>query len=47
MDIPIPAMFFLEKLDEDTGNTVFEVIDGVQRLTTIVRFCSRKILSSS
>ncbi|WP_009632505.1 DUF262 domain-containing protein [Synechocystis sp. PCC 7509] len=44
MDIPIPAMFFLEKLDEDTGNTVFEVIDGVQRLTTIVRFCSQKLV---
>ena len=44
MDVPIPAMFFLEKLDEDTGNTIFEVIDGVQRLTTIVRFCSKKLV---
>ncbi|MBF2056949.1 MAG: DUF262 domain-containing protein [Cyanobacterium sp. T60_A2020_053] len=38
MDIPIPPLFFLEKFDEETDATMFEIIDGVQRLTTLANF---------
>ncbi|MGB3205780.1 MAG: DUF262 domain-containing protein [Crinalium sp.] len=38
MDIPIPPLFFLEKFDEETDTTIFEIIDGVQRLTTLGNF---------
>jgi len=37
MDVPIPSIFLLEKLDEK-DETLFEVIDGVQRLTTLGHF---------
>ena len=40
MDIPIPPLFFLEKFDEETDTTIFEIIDGVQRLTTLGNFVS-------
>jgi len=38
MDIPVPPLFFLEKFDEERDMTIFEIIDGVQRLTTIGHF---------
>ncbi len=38
MNIPIPPVFLLSKLDGATGKTTYEVIDGVQRLTTLVSF---------
>lgn len=38
MDIPIPPLFFLEKFDDESDTTVFEIIDGVQRLTTLGNF---------
>jgi len=38
MDIPVPPLFFLEKFDEEKEIMSFEIIDGVQRLTTIVNF---------
>ena len=38
MDIPVPPLFFLEKFDEEKEITIFEIIDGVQRLTTIGNF---------
>jgi hypothetical protein len=40
MDIPIPPLFFLEKFDEKADATIFEIIDGVQRLTTLGNFVS-------
>ncbi len=36
MNVPIPAIFLLEKIDKD-GKT-HEVIDGVQRVTTLIAF---------
>lgn len=36
MNVPIPAIFLLEKTDEETLN--YEVIDGVQRFTTLIAF---------
>jgi Protein of unknown function DUF262 len=38
MDVPIPPLFFLEKFDEKEGSTILEIIDGVQRLTTLENF---------
>jgi len=43
LQIPIPPIFMLEKLESgENQNTevIFEVIDGVQRVTTIVNFVS-------
>ncbi|MEH1869754.1 MAG: DUF262 domain-containing protein [Nostoc sp.] len=38
MDIPIPPLFLLEKFSNETGETIFEIIDGVQRVTTLGNF---------
>lgn len=38
MDIPIPPLFFLEKSSNETGEKISEIIDGVQRLTTLSNF---------
>jgi uncharacterized protein with ParB-like and HNH nuclease domain len=38
MDIPIPPLFFLSRLDEEREESIFEIIDGVQRLTTLEHF---------
>lgn len=38
MDVPIPSIFLLEKFDEEKDERLFEVIDGVQRLTTLGHF---------
>lgn len=42
LQIPIPAIFLLEKIEDsendNTGQVIFEVIDGVQRITTIANF---------
>ena len=44
LQIPIPAIFLLEKIEDsendNTGRVTFEVIDGVQRITTIANFVS-------
>jgi hypothetical protein len=38
MDVPIPSIFLLEKFDEEKDERLFEVIDGVQQLTTLRHF---------
>ncbi|MBN3899136.1 MAG: DUF262 domain-containing protein [Nostoc sp. NOS(2021)] len=38
MDIPIPPLFLLEKFSNETGEKIFEIIDGVQRITTLENF---------
>lgn len=38
MDIPIPPLFLLEKFSNETGEKIFEIIDGVQRVTTLGNF---------
>jgi uncharacterized protein with ParB-like and HNH nuclease domain len=38
MDVPIPFIFLLEKFDEEKDERLLEVIDGVQRLTTLGYF---------
>jgi len=47
MDIPIPPLFFLEKFDEEQEMTIFEIIDGVQRLTTLCNFINGKLKLSN
>lgn len=42
LQIPIPPIFLLEKMevleDDNDGGVIFEVIDGVQRITTLTNF---------
>ena len=47
MDIPIPPLFFLEKFSEEASTTIFEIIDGVQRLTTLENFYGGKLKLSN
>jgi len=46
MDIPIPPLFFLEKFDEEKEMIVYEIIDGVQRITTLCNFISGQLKPS-
>lgn len=47
MEIPIPAIFLLEKYNEETGEQTYEVIDGVQRLSTLDSFSRDKLRLST
>ena len=47
MDIPIPPLFLLEKFSDEASTTIFEIIDGVQRLTTLENFYGGKIRLSN
>lgn len=40
---PIPPVFLRLRIDEDTGATTYDVIDGKQRLSTIKEFIEGKI----
>ncbi|MCD1630342.1 DUF262 domain-containing protein [Marinobacter sp. KM021] len=46
-NFPIPPVFLHRKIDEDTGKTTFDVIDGKQRLTAIGRFIAGEISASN
>jgi hypothetical protein len=37
-NLPIPPVFLRQKIDDTTGKTSYDVIDGKQRLTSIVEF---------
>ncbi|WP_421282681.1 DUF262 domain-containing protein [Aeromonas veronii] len=37
-NLPIPPVFLRQKIDDKSGKTSYEVIDGKQRLTSIVEF---------
>lgn len=37
-NLPIPPIFLRQNVDDDTGKTFYEVIDGKQRLTSLVEF---------
>ena len=39
--IPLPSIIILDKVDPATGSTSYEVVDGKQRLTSILRFTGR------
>ena len=47
MDIPIPPLFLLEKFSDEASTTIFEIIDGVQRLTTLENFYGGKLRLSN
>ena len=40
---PVPPIFLKRIIDDSTGNTTFEVVDGKQRLTSIFRFIANEI----
>lgn len=42
-NFPIPPIFLRQTIDQDTGVTGYDVIDGKQRLTTIVGFIEGKV----
>jgi hypothetical protein len=42
-NFPIPPIFLHQKIDEDTGKTKFDVVDGKQRLTSLTMFISNKL----
>lgn len=46
-NFPIPPIFLHQKIDAATGRTKYDLIDGKQRLTSIVRFLKDEIPVSS
>ena len=42
-NFPIPPIFLHQHIDETTGKTMYDVIDGKQRLTSILDFIANKI----
>lgn len=42
-NFPIPPIFLEQKINSDTGITNYDVIDGKQRLSTIIDFISNKV----
>jgi uncharacterized protein with ParB-like and HNH nuclease domain len=46
-NIPIPPIFLHQIIDDETGKTSYAVIDGKQRLTSIISFINGEINSSS
>ncbi|HGF4915693.1 MULTISPECIES: DUF262 domain-containing protein [Vibrio harveyi group] len=46
-NIPLPPIFLHQTIEDKTGKTSFAVIDGKQRLTSIIRFIKGEISSAS
>lgn len=46
-NFPIPPIFLHQHIDAKTGRTRYDVIDGKQRLTSIIRFIDNKIAVTS
>jgi hypothetical protein len=46
-NFPIPPIFLHQHIDDETGKTEYDIIDGKQRLTSIVRFIRNEIPVSS
>ncbi|UFH60564.1 DUF262 domain-containing protein [Sulfurovum mangrovi] len=44
---PVPPIFLHKKIDDATGKQSFDVIDGKQRLTSIIRFINNEIPATS
>ncbi|WP_198158646.1 DUF262 domain-containing protein [Picosynechococcus sp. PCC 73109] len=42
-NFPMPPIFLHQHIDNSTGKTVYDVIDGKQRLTTIIDFIENRI----
>lgn len=46
-NFPIPPIFLRQRINDETGKTSYEVIDGKQRLTSIIKFINNEIPVSS
>lgn len=46
-NFPIPPIFLHQKIDDAVGKTTYDIIDGKQRLTSIIRFINNEIPISS
>lgn len=46
-NFPIPPIFLHQKIDDETGKTHYDVIDGKQRLQSIIAFIEGRIPSAS
>ncbi len=46
-NFPIPPIFLHQKIDDSTGKTQYDVIDGKQRLTSIILFLNNEIPASN
>lgn len=44
---PVPPIFLHKKIDDATGKQTFDVIDGKQRLTSIIKFINNEIPAAS
>lgn len=42
-NFPIPPIFLHEKIDKETGRTIYDIIDGKQRLTAIKEFIENTV----
>ena len=42
-NFPIPPIFLHQHIDVNTGKTIYDIIDGKQRLTTIIDFIENRI----
>lgn len=45
-NFPMPPIFLHQQIDDDSGKTKYDVIDGKQRLSSIIRFLKNEIPSS-
>jgi uncharacterized protein with ParB-like and HNH nuclease domain len=45
-NFPIPPIFLHQKIDNETGSTKYDVIDGKQRLTAIIEFLDNQLAIS-
>lgn len=42
-NFPMPPIFLHQHIDTETGKTIYDVIDGKQRLTTIISFINNEV----
>jgi hypothetical protein len=42
-NFPMPPIFLHQHIDSNTGKTIYDVIDGKQRLTTIISFINNEV----
>ncbi|HHQ4597030.1 DUF262 domain-containing protein [Aeromonas veronii] len=45
-NFPMPPIFLHQQIDDETGKTKYDIIDGKQRLTSIIRFLKNEIPAS-
>ena len=46
-NFPIPPVFLRQHINDNDGTTTYDVIDGKQRITSIIEFIEGKIVVSS